>query len=100
VHNDVGAVLDGADVVAACAEGVVDDDGDAGLVGDGRNLFKVRDVVFGVADRFEVDGFGLVVNGGLEVFWLVAVYELGLDAQAREEDLELVVCASIAMSSG
>jgi hypothetical protein len=54
VHDDIGAVVDGADEEAACAKRVVDDDGDAGFVGDGDDLFKVRDVVFGVADALDL----------------------------------------------
>ena len=95
MHDDVGAVLDGAHKVAAGAKSVVYDDGDAGFVGDGGDLFKVGDVVFGVADGFEVYGFCVFVNGGFEVFGLVAVYELGLDAEAGECDFELVVCAAV-----
>jgi hypothetical protein len=42
-----------------------------------------------------VDGFCLVVDCGLEVVGLVAVYKFGLDSHAREHDFELVVGASI-----
>lgn len=95
VHDDVGAVLDGAYEVAACAEGVVYDDGDAGCVGDFGDLLKVWDVVFGVADGFDVDCFGVVVDGGLEVFGLVTVDELCFDTETWEGYFELVVCAAV-----
>lgn len=95
VHDDISAVVDGAAEVAACAEGVVYDEGYAGLVGNGRDLLKVGDVVFGVANTLKVDGFGVLVDGCLEVFGLVTVDEFGLDAEAGKEDLELVVCASV-----
>jgi hypothetical protein len=65
-------------------------------VGDGGDLLEVGDVVFGVADRFDVDGFGLLVDGGFEIFGAVAVDELGCDTEAGEGDLELVVCAAVA----
>jgi hypothetical protein len=54
VHNDVGAVGDGAAVVAAGTEGIVDDYGNAVFVGDGDDGFEVGDVVFWVADAFEL----------------------------------------------
>jgi hypothetical protein len=112
VHDDVGAVVDGAAVVAASAEGVVDDDGDAGFVGDCDDFGKVRDVVFGVANAFKLDSvrpfhalprgskthvnsLGLVVNHTLEVFWLVSVHKFGRNTHTRKHNLELVVCASI-----
>jgi hypothetical protein len=54
VDDDVGAVRDGAAEVSAGAEGVVDDYGDPGGVGDGDDLFEIRNVVFWVADGFEL----------------------------------------------
>jgi hypothetical protein len=54
VHDDVSAVVDGTNEEAACAKRVVDDDGDTGFVGDGDDLFKVWDVVFGVADALDL----------------------------------------------
>jgi hypothetical protein len=88
-------VVDGPHEVAAGAEGVVYDDGDAGFVSDGGDLLEVGDVVLWVADGFDVDGFGLFVDGSFEVFGVIAVDEFGRDAEAGEGDLELVVCAAV-----
>jgi hypothetical protein len=57
VNDDVGAVGDGAAEVPTGAEGVVDDYGDAGLVRDGDDALEVGDVVFWIADWFELDRF-------------------------------------------
>lgn len=76
------------------------DDGDAGLVGDLDNAFKVRDVVPWVSDTLKIDGLGLVVDQWLEIFWLIPRHKLGLDAQSGEEDLELVVSAAIQVRRG
>jgi hypothetical protein len=76
-------VVDGPHEVAAGAEGVVYDDGDAGFVSDGGDLLEVGDVVLWVAD------------GSFEVFGVIAVDEFGRDAEAGEGDLELVVCAAV-----
>lgn len=100
VDDDVGAVLQGLHVVAACAEGVVYYDGDGVLVGDCGDGFEVGDVVAWVADGFDVDGFGLVVDQLLKVFGLVALHEFGVDAEAGEEDFELVVGASVEVGGG
>lgn len=56
---------------------------------------EVRDVVARVADALNVHGLGLVVDGSRNVVGVVAVDELGLDAQAGEEHLELVVRAAV-----
>ena len=52
-RQDVGAVVDGPD--EADADGVVDDERDAGLVGDGRELLEVGHVELGVADGLGVE---------------------------------------------
>ena len=54
MHHDVGPVLDGADQVR-CAEGVVDHQGEAVLVGDCRDGVDIRDVAVGVAQGFQVN---------------------------------------------
>lgn len=95
VDDDVGAVLDGADEVAASTEGVVHDEGHALGVGDLGDGGEIGDVVLGVADGLDVDGLGLLIDGGVNVLDAVAVDELGVDAEAGEEDLELVVGAAV-----
>jgi hypothetical protein len=117
VDDDVGAVLNGADKVAASTEGVVDlrrrsvdilggqmgrthDQGDALGVGDLGNGGNVGDVVLGVANALDVHGLGLVVDGSLDVLDAITVDELGVDAEAGQEDLELVVGAAVEQRGG
>lgn len=69
-------------------------------MGNLGNGLEVGDVVLGVTDALDVDGLGLVVNGGRDILGLVAVDELGVDAQAGEEDLELVVGAAVEVRGG
>ena len=59
------------------------------------NGLELGHVVARVADALNVDGLGLVVDGGGDVGGAVARDELGVDAEAREEDLELVICAAV-----
>lgn len=70
-------------------------DRDALLVGGGNNGLKVGHVVARVADALNVDGLCAVVDGGGQLLGLVAVDKLGRDAQAGEDDLELVVGAAV-----
>lgn len=63
-----------------------------GNLGDG---LEIRDVVPRVSNGLEVNGLGVVVNGGRDILCLVTLDELGLDAQTRQEDLELVVGATV-----
>lgn len=98
--NDVGSVLKGADKEASCTEGVVYNDWDTGIMGNFANSFKVRDVVFWVSDRFNVDCLCSVINGGGDVLWLVAIDEFGIDPKSGEEDFELIVGTSVEIRGG
>lgn len=64
------------------------------------NGLNVGDIIPRVADALNVHSLGLVVDGSANVLGLVAVDELGLDAQAGEEDLELVVGAAVEVGGG
>lgn len=64
------------------------------------NGLEVRDVVLGVTNALDVDSLSLVVNGSTNVLGLVAVDKLGLNAQAGQEDLELVVGAAVEVGGG
>jgi hypothetical protein len=59
------------------------------------NSFKVGNVILGVSDTLDIDSLCLVVNGSGDILRLVTVDKLGVDAETGEEDLELVVSATI-----
>jgi hypothetical protein len=111
VHDDVRSKVDGSTEVSSRTECVVNNHRNTSLVCDGNDLLEIWDVVLRVADTLELDSsqplspdilsrthvnsLRLLVNRGLEVIGLVSIDELGLDAQTWEEDLQLVVCASV-----
>jgi hypothetical protein len=112
VYNNVRTMVNWPNEVATGTKSVVNNNWHASLMCDRNNLLKVGDVVFRVADALDlvglsataplktnagthVDGLCLVIDGSLKVLGLVAIDELGLDPQAWEEDLELIVCASV-----
>lgn len=70
------------------------------LVGDLGNGLEIGNVVPGVTNALDVDGLGLVVDEGGNVLGLITVGELGLDAKAGEQDLELVVGATVEVGGG
>lgn len=69
-------------------------------MGNLGNSLQVRNVIPGVTNTLKVDSLCLVVNSSSNILRLVAVDKLGLDAQTREEDLELVVGAAIEVRGG
>lgn len=121
VHDDIRAVLDGADKVSCAklahpllrrvppqltshAERVVDDQGDTVIMRDlhhesvrvvgaegvclcgyFRELRERSNVVLGVADALDVDGFRLVIYGSSELRGVVAMNELDGDAETLQE---------------
>ena len=62
LHHNVRAVLQGPEQVAARAEGVVHNQRQVVLVGNGRNGLKIGNAEAGVANGFEVNGLGIFVD--------------------------------------
>lgn len=100
VDDDISIVFDGVDEVIVGVEGVVDNYGDIVFVGNVGNFFEVGDVVVGVVNVFNVDGFGFVVNDSGEVFGFVFCDEFGSDVEVLKEDFELVVGIVVEVGGG
>ena len=56
-----------------CAEGVVDDEGDAVLVGYGSHTFKVEHVGIGVTESLSIYYFCVGLDGGFESLEVVDI---------------------------
>ena len=94
VDHDVCAVLDGTDQVRG-AEGVINDQRQAVLVGDGCNGVDVGDVAVGVAQGLQIDGLGVGLDGVLHLGQVVGVHEGGGDAELGQGVLQQVVAAAV-----
>ena len=94
VDDDVSAVLDGTDQVRG-AEGVIDDQRQAVLVGDGCDGINIRDITVGVAQSLEVDSLGVGLDGVLDLFQIVSVHEGGGDAELGQGVLQQVVTTAV-----
>ena len=99
VDDDVGAVLD-RPAEERRGEGVVDDERDAGRVGDLREGLEVGDVELRVSDRLDVDGARRVVDGGGDGRPVVDVDEARRDAEARQRVREEGVRAAVERRGG
>jgi hypothetical protein len=64
------------------------------------NSLQIRDIVLWVTNRLNIDRLGLVINRLGDLIRLIDIHELGVDAQTREEDLELVVSAAVEVGGG
>ena len=94
VHDDIRAVLDGADQIRR-TEGVVDDERNAVRVGDGGERVDVGDVAVRVAERLDVECLGVGTDRGFDLVQVVDVDERGLDAVERERVREQVRAAAV-----
>ena len=92
VDHDVCAVLDGADQVRG-AEGVVDDQRQAVLVGNGGDGINVGDIAVGVAQGLQIDGLGVGLDGVLHFGQIVSVDKGGGHAELGQGVLQQVVAA-------
>ncbi len=70
-------------------------DGNTLLVCCLGDSLEVRHVISWVTDALDINGLGAVVDGSREVRGTVALDELGLDAETRKEDLQLIVGAAV-----
>lgn len=66
--------------LAASAFGLLTNNRYASLMRNRYDLLEVGNIVLGVADALYIDSFCFVVDGGLEVLCVVAIYEFRLDA--------------------
>ena len=94
VDHDVCAVLDGADQIRS-AEGVINDQRQAMLMGDGCDGVDVGDVAVGVAQGLQIDGLGVGLDGVLHLGQVVGVHEGGGDAELGQGVLQQVVAAAV-----
>lgn len=105
VHDDIRTVLNGADEVSyielahallrgihprltSHAERVVDNQGNTVIMCDLRELRERRNVILGVADALDVDGFCLIVDSSGELRGVVAMNELDSDPETLQEYYE------------
>lgn len=95
VHDDVGAMVDGTDEVSTNAECVVNDERDTVIVRDFGKGGEVTDGVFGVGDALDVDGLGLLIDGGSEGLGFFVGNELDSNAELLEGDFELIKSSAI-----
>jgi hypothetical protein len=54
LHHDIGPLFDRATEIAAATEGIIDDQGNAVLVGDMGQGSKIGNIKSGIADRLDV----------------------------------------------
>ena len=99
IDHDIGSPLDGADKRRA-RRGVVDDQREPVLMGDGGQLRDVDNVELGIADGFGIDGAGLVIDGGAQAVKVVGIDEAHRDAETRQGVVEEIVGAAIERSRG
>ena len=88
------AVLNGADQVRG-AEGVVDDQRQAVLVGNGGNGINIRDITVGVAQRLQIHSLGVGLDRGLHLCKVVGIHEGGVDAELGQSVRQQVVAAAV-----
>ena len=94
VDDDVGTMLQRTEQIRG-AEGVVDDDWQAMLLGDLGDSVDVGNVGVGVTERLEVNDRGVVLDGALDLVQVVGIDKRGLDAKLRERMLQQVVGTTV-----
>ena len=99
MDDDVRAIFDGAQQRRR-RERRIDDQRQMVFFGDRRISFDISDIQARVADRLDVDGARLVVDGGLHGDEIVDGREIHLDALLRQNRVELRIGASVQVVCG
>ena len=99
VHHQCRAVFDWAAEVGR-GRGVVDDQGQARIVGDLRDRIEIGDVAAGVGDGFTENRARVVVDSGGNGVCIIKVYELGRPAETFDRLAELRDRAAIKAGRG
>ena len=87
-------MLDGPDEVGR-TEGVVDDQGQAVGMSNGRNGVNVRDVAVRIAQGFQIDGLGVGPDSGGDGLQVVGVHKGGLHPELGQGVGQQVVTAAV-----
>jgi hypothetical protein len=95
LHYNVGAEINRPAQVACATKGVVYDQGQVVLFGNGSNFFKIRNRKCRIADRLYINGFRFRINFCVKTFRLVQVDKSCFYPKAFEANLKLVIGASI-----
>ena len=74
MDHHVCAVLDGTDQVRG-AEGIINDQRQVVLVGNGRNGIDVRDVTVRVAQGLQIDTPGVFLNGVFHFLQIMGIHK-------------------------
>ena len=94
VDHDVSAMLNGADQIGR-AEGVVNHQRQAVLMGNLGDGVDVGDVAVGIAQGLQIDGLGVVLNGVLHFCQIMGVHESSGDAELGQGVGQQVVAAAV-----
>jgi len=94
MHHDVSAMLQRFGEIRS-AERAIDDQRQTVVVRDFGDGLQISDFERGIRDGFTEDRTRLVINGSAEVFRIIAVHKLHLNAQCRQDVVELRVGAAV-----
>ena len=98
VDDDISPVLKRA-IEVRRQGGVIDDQWDAGFLGNLRNLREGEDIEARVAETFTVKGFGVSLNRFAEVLGIVAVDKGDLNTELGQGVVEKVVSAAVKLGN-
>jgi hypothetical protein len=99
MHDDVGAVLDRPHQIGR-GERIVDDEGNAGLLGHRRDGGEVGDDAAGIGDRLDEDRLGFGRERRAEALRIVGIGKVHVPVEFPEGLGELVDRATIELARG
>ncbi len=94
MDDDIRAVLDRTEEIRG-RKRIIDDHRDAVFMRDRRDCFKIQHVRVGVAERFQIERFGVRLNRGAEVFRITPVDKRRRNAEVLKRIGKQVIGAAV-----
>ncbi|ANB15437.1 hypothetical protein AWJ20_3065 [Sugiyamaella lignohabitans] len=84
MDNNISTMVKRLNEITTSTEGVVNDKRNSVLMSNSGKSLEIRDVVLGVTNTFNVNGTSLLINGLLEISWIITVNKLDIDTNSLE----------------
>ena len=88
------AVFDGTDQIRG-AEGIVDDQGQAVLMGNFCNSIDIGNIAVGIAQGLQVNRPGVFLNGVFHFTQVMGIYKSRVDAESRQRVFQQIETAAV-----
>ncbi|MNC28978.1 hypothetical protein D3C75_772100 [compost metagenome] len=94
MHHDIRSVLNRAQQIRT-REGIVDNQRNSVLMGDGCYCFDIQYVTLRVADRFGIERLRFISNCCPEILRMIRIHKIHFDSKLRQGGREQIISPAV-----